>query len=122
PESADLTLTLPVTAGPPPADPLWGPRIEKTLADAPRPAGLTGAFEKTDAGLKLAIVGAPLKGADLAGAYFFPFSGTVIDHAKPQAIERGPEGLTLTLAPGVAFQAPTPPGALAGVLSLDGKA
>jgi thiol:disulfide interchange protein DsbD len=122
PESADLTLTLPVTEGPPPADPLWGPRIAQTLAAAPKPAGLAGAFQKTDAGLKLAITGAPLKGADVSDAYFFPFSGTVIDHAKPQPIERGPEGLTLTLAPGYGFQSPTPPQEMAGVLVASGKA
>uniref|UniRef100_UPI002810AE2E protein-disulfide reductase DsbD domain-containing protein n=1 Tax=Phenylobacterium sp. TaxID=1871053 RepID=UPI002810AE2E len=105
PESADLTLDLPVVAQPAPAHPKWGGTIQKALAQSPKPAGLTAAFAKDAAGLKLAIVGAPLKGADVAQAYFFPFSGTVIDHAKPQPIERGPDGLTLTLPPGVDFQA-----------------
>jgi len=122
PESAVLTLQLPVTNGPAPADPQWGAKIAKTLADAPKPAGLTGAFEKQGEVVKLAITGAPLKGADMAGAYFFPFSGTVIDHAKPQAIERGPEGLTLSITPGYDFQSPTPPKELAGVLTIGDKA
>jgi thiol:disulfide interchange protein DsbD len=122
PENADLTLQLPVTDAPAPADPKWGPAIEKTLAEAPKPAGLTGAFEKQGQVVKLAITGTALKGADLAEAYFFPFAGTVIDHAKPQAIERGPEGLTLTISPGYDFQSPTPPKELAGVLSVGGKA
>src|SRR5262245_56596669 len=90
PEDAQLSLSLPVTPGPAPADPTWGAAITKTIADAPKPAGLTGAFEKQGEAVKLAIVGSALKGADLAGAYFYPFSGTVLDHAKPQPIERGP--------------------------------
>ncbi|HKP78936.1 MAG TPA: protein-disulfide reductase DsbD domain-containing protein, partial [Phenylobacterium sp.] len=114
PENADLTLRLPVTAAPAPADPKWGPPIRKTLAAAPKPAGLTGAFEKQGQVVKLAVTGAVLKGADMADAYFFPFVGTVIDHAKPQAIERGPEGLTLSITPGYDFQSPTPPKELAG--------
>ncbi|MBU1375776.1 MAG: thioredoxin family protein [Alphaproteobacteria bacterium] len=122
PEDAVLTLSLPVTDGPAPADPKWGAIIDKTLADAPKPAGLTGAFEKQGEVVKLAITGAALKGADMAGAYFFPFAGTVIDHAKPQAIERGPEGLTLSIAPGYDFQSPNPPKELAGVLAIGGKA
>ena len=105
-----------------PADPQWGPKIAAALAAAPKPAGLTGAFEKQGESVKLAITGAALKGADLAGAYFFPFSGTVIDHARPQTIERGPDGLTLTLTPGYDFQGASPPKDLAGVLALEGKA
>lgn len=122
PEDATLTLTLPVTAGPAPADPQWGAKIAQVLADAPKPAGLTGAFEKQGQVVKLAITGPALKSADLAGAYFYPFSGTVIDHARPQPIERGPDGLTVTLTPGYDFQSPSPPKALAGVLALAGKA
>jgi len=121
PETANLELRLPVTAGPAPADPTWGAKIAKALAEAPKPAGLTGAFQAAAGSLKLAITGAPLKGADVAEAYFFPFAGTVIDHAKPQAIERGPEGLTLTVTPGYDFQGPTPPKELAGVLVVAGK-
>ena len=70
----------------------------------------------------LAITGAALRGADMAGAYFFPFDATVIDHAKPQVIERGPEGLTLTLTSGYAFQGGKAPASLAGVLAVGGKA
>ncbi len=122
PEDANLTLSLPVTSGPAPADPAWAARIDETLAKAPKPAGLTAAFQKDGEALKLAITGAALKGADLAGAYFYPFSGSVLDHAKPQSIERGPEGLTLTLAPGYGFQSAAAPKEVAGVLALSGKA
>ncbi|MGA0605614.1 protein-disulfide reductase DsbD family protein [Phenylobacterium sp. VNQ135] len=122
PENADLTLDLPVTAAPAPPDGQWGPVIDKALAATPRPAGLTAAFTNDAAGLKLAIAGSVVKGVDLADAYFFPFSGTAIDHAKPQPVERGPEGLTLTLPPGVDFQAGEGPAELAGVLTFGDRA
>ena len=122
PEQAELTLNLTVTANPAPEDPAWGRKIAAVLTAAPRPVGLDAVFARQGEGLKLAITGAPLKGAEDADAYFFPFDGTAIDHAKPQAIERGPEGLTLTIAPGVAFHAPKPPEQLAGVLVADGRA
>ncbi len=122
PEDAVLTLSLPVTATAAPANAQWAPMIAAALASAPKPAGLVGVFEKTDGGLKLAITGAAVTGAGLAGAYFFPFASTVIDHARPQMIERGPQGLTLTLTPGYDFQGPSPPKGLAGVLVFGGKA
>jgi thiol:disulfide interchange protein len=122
PEQATLTLALPVVAGTPPPDPTWGAPIAKVLAEAPKPAGLSGAFARDGAGVKLAITGPAVKGADLAGAYFYPYSGTVIDHARPQAIDRGPDGLTLTLAPGYDFQGGKSPDQMAGVIAFGGKA
>lgn len=122
PEDANLQLTLPVTAGAAPDDPTWGPRIARTLAEAPKAAGLDATFERQGDVLKLAIVGEKLRGADLSEAYFFPYSGSVIDHAKPQPIELGPEGLTLSLAPGYGFQSGEPPQQVAGVLAVAGEA
>ena len=72
--------------------------------------------------MALAVTGAGLRGADLADAYFYPFESTVIDHAAPQAVERGPQGSTLTLAPGYDFQGGKQPVSLAGVLAVGGKA
>ncbi|MES2033163.1 MAG: protein-disulfide reductase DsbD domain-containing protein [Pseudomonadota bacterium] len=121
PEEATLTLALPVAAEAR-HDPSWGEKIARTLAEAPKPAGLTAAFQPTGETVKLAVTGAPLTGADFADAYFFPFDGTVIDHAKPQAIERGPDGVTLTLPAGYAFTQGEAPAKLDGVLALNGKA
>jgi len=120
PEDAVLGLRLPVAATPAGPHPQFGKAVAAALAAAPRPAPLTAVFVREAEALKLAVAGAPLAGADFADAYFFPFDGTAIDHAKPQAIERGPQGLTLTLTPGYGFQSPTPPAELAGVLSLGG--
>ena len=122
PEDAVLELTLPVTAAAPPPNDRWNGPIQAALNAAPKPAALTAAFDRGNAGLSLAVTGAPLAGADMADAYFFPFESTVIDHAKPQAIERGPQGLTLTIVPGYAFQNAAPPTTLAGVLTVGDKA
>ncbi|MDE2489118.1 MAG: thioredoxin family protein [Alphaproteobacteria bacterium] len=122
PEDAKLTLLLPITAGAAPVDPTWGPRIARTLAEAPKPAGLSAGFEKRGANVVLAIAGAPLKGTADRGAYFYPYDSTVIDHGKPQLVDRGPDGLTLTATPGYAFQGGAEPKSIAGVLAVDGKA
>jgi thiol:disulfide interchange protein DsbD len=118
PQDAALQIALPVTATPPAQDSKWGPRIARVLAAAPRPAGLAATFSPKGSGVALAVTGAPLKGRDFAAAYFFPYDGAAVDHAQPQAIERGPQGLTLTLAPGAAFKTGAGPRTLAGVLSL----
>jgi thiol:disulfide interchange protein len=122
PEDDALTLTLPVTGATASEDPRWGDAVEAAVAAAPKPAALSAVFQLHGTSVALAVIGAPLKGADMAGAYFYPFESTVIDHAKPQTIERGPQGLTLTLAPGYAFQGGKAPANLAGVLSVGGKA
>jgi thiol:disulfide interchange protein DsbD len=122
PADAVLTLDLPVTAGPAPRNAKWAGRIDEALAQAPRPAPLNAVFQRRPDGLALAVTGDALKGTEDHDAYFYPFVSTVIEHAKPQRIERGPEGLTLTLAPGYDFTKGTAPAQLAGVLAADGKA
>jgi len=122
PETAKLALDLPVLAAPAPSDTGSGALISKALEAAPKHAGLTARFQRTAGGLTLGIVGPRLAGISAADAYFYPFSGTLIDQAKPQSVEHGPKGLTLTLAGGPDFaKAPTPAEA-AGVLVVDGKA
>ena len=122
PQDDVLSLTLPITPATASEDPKWGDAVEAAVAAAPKPAALSAVFQPRGPTVALAVTGAVLKGADMAGAYFFPFESTVIDHAKPQAIERGPQGLTLTLAPGYAFQGGKAPASLAGVLAVGGKA
>jgi len=119
PEGADLSITLPV-AGAATPDPAWAAPIKAALDAAPKPAGLTASVTPSTL-LKLSITGPAVTGADVAGAYFFPYDSSDIDHAQAQTIERGPQGLTLSLAPGVAFKGAKPPAAMDGVLSVSGK-
>lgn len=118
PEDALLELTLPVQGEPARPAGRWAQPIAQALEAAPRTADLTAAFQTGEDGLKLAVTGDALAGADMAESYFFPFDGAVIDHAAPQAIERGPQGLTLSLTPSYAFQGPEPPQVMAGVLKV----
>jgi thiol:disulfide interchange protein len=122
PESANVTLDLPVTAAPGAADPKWSGPIATALAAAPMPGALTAAMSATANAVKISITGAAIRGGNFPDAYFYPYDPSVIDHAQPQVIDRGPEGLTLSLAPGSAFKSGKPPAVLAGVLTVAGKA
>ncbi len=122
PEDATLTLNLPVTAGTPGLDAHSGAPIQQTLTAAPKPAGLTARFHLQGDTLKLAVVGAAVRGAGVGQAYFYPYNGAVIDQAKPQMAERGREGLTLTIPAGYAFTHGKAPTTLSGVLSLGASA
>jgi thiol:disulfide interchange protein DsbD len=89
-----------------------------TLAAAPKPSGLTAAAQLEGGRFRLAALGEELTQADLAGAYFYPFEGGLIDHAAPQAVERGPGGLTLTMA--AAPNTPELAAPVRGVIALGG--
>lgn len=123
PEDATLSIKLPVSAGVAAPDPRYGKLIAATLAAAPKPAGAKATFWREGQVLKLSIAGgaarAGVKAAGVAHAYFYPFAGSVIDHAKPQKAQAGKEGLTLTLPAGYDFTHGKVVNELAGVISLD---
>jgi thiol:disulfide interchange protein/DsbC/DsbD-like thiol-disulfide interchange protein len=126
PEEAKLQLTVPVVNGAPPNDPKWGDAIAKTLMDAPKSTNLTAAVAWSGSGdarmLKLGVTGAEVKGVDLSHAYFFPYDAKSLDHAAKQQIEKGPDGLTLTLKPSTILLNGSSQPELKGVLSLGDKA
>ena len=119
PEDLDLALNLPVREGAAPLDPRYGQAIQAVVASAPRPAGIEARAAFADGRLTLNATGGPLTGAAPKWAYFFPFEGGIIDHAAAQAGQRGPQGVTLTLAPGRGLIARGLKPPLAGVLSTD---
>lgn len=122
PEQAALYVDLPVTAGRPEPHPRHGRAVAEALADAPKPSGLEAGVRLEGGRLRLAVTGEPLGTADPAGAWFYPFSGSVIDHARPQSAERGPEGLTLSLTPSPGVLADGLTGPVEGVLVTEGGA
>ncbi|MGZ3280755.1 MAG: protein-disulfide reductase DsbD family protein [Caulobacteraceae bacterium] len=126
PEEAKLQLDVPVVQGAPPKDPKWGDAIGKAIRDSPKGADLaaTAAWHGTgsDKVLKLAVTGAEVEGIDLTHAYFFPYDGKPIAHAAKQKVEKGPDGLTLTLKPSTVVANAADAPALDGVLSLGGQA
>ena len=123
PEQATLDLTVPVSSAAPQVDPTLGQAIGAALAAAPKPAGLKASFQPHGDTVALSVTGAALKGADAAHAWFYPYDGMALDHAKPQLVSRGPDGVTLILPAGYGFTHGPAPKALDGVLWLaDGKA
>jgi len=118
PGAAKVSLALPVVSGAPPMDPAFGKTIVEALAAGPKAGGLTATFQRAGQHLTLAVAGAPLVGAADTDVYFYPYDATLIDQAKPQTVERGPRGLTLTLVPGAAF-ATASPSETSGVLVVD---
>ena len=118
PEDATLTLDVPVTAAPT-TSPIAGKAITDALSAAPKPVGLKATFSANAAAVTLAITGDAVKGQDVAHAYFYPYNGAVLDQIKPQSAARGPEGLTMSLAPGYDFQHGKPPATLDGVIYFD---
>ena len=123
PQDANLTLDVPVVAGAAPPNPLWGPRIAAALAAAPKDSGLAATFQLSGGTLKLAVAGAPLAGRSGAGAYFYPDTAGLIDHAKPQAIDLGAQGLTFAAPVDDALKQGPAPAAISGVVeTADGAA
>ncbi len=119
PDPLTLTLNLPIRAGAAPLAGATGRRIQTVVETAPRPAGITAHAALTNGALTLSLTGGPLNGLTPKQASFFPFEGDVIDHAAAQFGQRGPNGLTLTLAPGRDLKADGLTGPISGVLSTD---
>ncbi len=122
PQDTNLVLSLPVTSAAPPADPQWAGPIQAALAAAPAAGPLQARFTATATAIRLSIVGVPAQGAGVSQAYFFPYDPAAIDQPQPQTLERGPQGLTLTLAPGQAFKSAPAPQVLSGVIDLGSTA
>jgi thiol:disulfide interchange protein DsbD len=123
PQDANVALDVPVTDGAAPVDPTWGAVIAKALAAAPKESGLTATWQLVGETLKIAVAGPALDGHTGADAYFYPYDGTVIDQAKPEAIDLGAQGLTFAATAGSAFkQAPAPTQVSGVVETADGHA
>lgn len=124
PEQAELSLDVPIVAGTPARHPRFGRELERVLQAAPKPAGLQAAVRREGGTLKLGVAGEPLaalvRTAASESAYFFPFDGALIDHAAPQTVARGPEGLVLTLPPASPDADPAQP--VEGVLEVGDRA
>ena len=123
PEDATLSIDLPVAAHADP-DPRWGKIIAATLSAAPHPSAAKAVYDMRDGALVLFLrspaVAAAARGAQPADLYFYPFSGTVIDQARPQRAQATADGLQITLTPGYDFTHGKPPEQLSGVVALGG--
>ena len=116
PETATVTLFVPIAASPQGPDPLWGAQIAQALVQAPKPSGLTASFQSQGGTLVMGITGRSLSGVDLTGADFFAYDGALISPRAPTRMERGAQGLSFGLTPEASFAAATPPASLGGIL------
>lgn len=92
---ADATISLPIRIAAATApDATWGPRIAAARAALPKPFAGDARFTLGPAPVFTAS-GAGLAGA--SAATFFPYSGTLIDHAAPQRASLGDGGLRIDL-------------------------
>ena len=122
PETATLSLELPIAAGAPSLNGQAGRAVAATLAATPKLAGLRARFQAHGDKVTLSVAGAALEGLGTSRAYFYPYDGMAIEQASPQSAARGPAGVTLALPAGYGFTHGKPPARLEGVLSLDGEA
>lgn len=115
PESAVLSLELPIREGRPPLDGQWGGIVSRALETAPQPSAIECRVSTAGGMVSFAFTGDELAGIEADGAYFLPDRPGVIDQAAAQRIERGPRGLILT-APAAQTLVPLS-GPVSGILS-----
>lgn len=96
PETARLSLELPIRDARPALDGRWGRIIDQALAEAPQASAIQGRVSSAAGVVSFAFAGEELTGIDADGAYFLPERPGVIDQAAVQRIERGARGLVLS--------------------------
>ncbi len=118
PETVNLLLETTVAAGSPAPDPAYGAPLAAALAAAPKAALVTATFgtEGSPPALRLSIAGDAAKGAQAAHAWFYPYDAGLIDHAAPERVSAGSDGLTFLLKPSATPG--KPPQEVAGVVVL----
>lgn len=119
PGEAELSLSLPVASGPVAPDPA-GAKLFAAIRDRlPLPAPFATRFVSASDEYRLLVPESAIKGLHDPTAAFFPYDGSLIDHAAKPRLSHRADGLELGLKKAMAAPhvAPT---ALGGVLLLRG--
>lgn len=101
PESAELSLTLPVAPGD--VTPMPGEHaalFDATERGIPGPASWYTTFERSADSMTLNVAAPELDPNRVTGVTFFPDEWGVVEHAAPQQVAWSNDGVTLTLKPG----------------------
>ncbi len=114
PGSADLDLSLPVTAAGAMPDPANADVFAEARAALPEPSPWPSHLTRDGDTLVLSLDRAGLAPDAIREAAFFPYGETVLDNAAAQALTVDASGLHLALKPGDAAR---PPADLPGVLT-----
>lgn len=104
PESADLSLDLPVILGDPAPNPIWSRLFDRTRQDLPLPSPWSAVAEVGDDHLQLSLSIPELSSSGLAdriqAVTFFPDQGGVVVHAADQELSLTDQGLSLKMERG----------------------
>jgi len=107
PEEVDLALTLPVSPGSAGTDERGAALISEARANLPKPAPWSATFQVENGSFALALPAPELSEGIAAGritdVVFFPDQAGVIKNAEPQSVRYGPDGVSLTVPSGFAF-------------------
>ncbi|MEZ5276135.1 MAG: protein-disulfide reductase DsbD family protein [Opitutaceae bacterium] len=119
PGGADLSLVLPVTSGPPTADPAWEGLFAQTRESLPlEGVGWPVALSPEGDDLRLEVMLPEGAEVDPSGVFFFNATDSVIEPAAPQVVTFKDGRLSLLLKPAV--YAAGPVNAVDGVLFASG--
>lgn len=95
PEESDVSLVLPVGAGPAAPDPRWSPAFAETRSALPMANPFTATAALNGDAIRLDVaMGDASKLSDVA---FFPSDADTIDNEAPQRVETGRNGLSVRL-------------------------
>jgi thiol:disulfide interchange protein/DsbC/DsbD-like thiol-disulfide interchange protein len=100
PEEADVALTLPVIAGKP-APGAGAAAIEHTRRAVPGPSPWPASLRATPEAVIVSVAATRLDPGRIAEVVFFPGRWGVMDHAAPQEVTIGRDGITLRAARGL---------------------
>lgn len=106
PESAALSLTLPVTASTPQKEEKWAGAFAKTRQALPKPSPWKATATVNDTEVALNVNTPELRSGQVEEVSFFPYKDGVINNAAPQKASFTEDGLTLRLERG--YQATLP--------------
>ncbi|MGH7364953.1 MAG: protein-disulfide reductase DsbD family protein, partial [Candidatus Rokuibacteriota bacterium] len=101
PEEADVALTLPVIAASPAPDVTAAPVIERARRAIPAPSPWPARLRATPETVTVSVAAPGLLAERIAEVWFFPGRWGVIDHAAPQDVTIGTDGITVRAARGL---------------------
>jgi thiol:disulfide interchange protein DsbD len=101
PEEADVALTLPVVAGKAGPDATGAAVIERARRAVPAPSPWPASLAATAEAMTIHVAAPRLLADRIAEVWFFPGRWGVIDHAAPQEVTIGRDGITLRVARGL---------------------
>lgn len=121
PESADLSIAVPVVAAAAAVEPEAATLFTRARASLPVPSPYTATLSPGDKAHRLTLAAPGLDKGKISEVFFFPHDYKVASANSAQELRLGADGLTLSLVPGGAL----PAGPVTGVLSfteeLDGQ-